>query len=151
MINMADRSIPLLVLVGYLEIMDSLNLVVFLHYMAHFDSRYMSAFFVGNGMNRAILTAISMLQRVGESPECVNRTLELNSSSAMAIQTEVIAVYPHPAFSIRVFFILVSVIVTFSGVSFTLLNYVSFSKRGAGSLRIGTSTWFLPNNPKHCT
>ncbi len=131
MTNMTERSVPLLVLVSYLGIMDSLSLVVFLPYMAHFDSRYMSAFFVGNGMNRVILTAISRLQGVGESPDCVNRTLDLNSSSEMTMPTEVIAVYPDPAFSIRVFFILVSIIITFSGVSFTLLNYASYFKKKA--------------------
>ncbi len=129
MTNMTERSVPLLVLVSYLGVMDSLSLVVFLPYMAHFDSRYMSAFFVGNGMNRVILTVISRLQGVGESPECINRTLYLNSSSDMTMPTEVIAMYPDPAFSIRVFFILVSVIITFSGVSFTLLNYVSYFKK----------------------
>ncbi len=129
LINMADRSVPLLVVVGYLGVMDSLSLVVFLPYMAHFDSRYMSALFVGNGMNRVILAPISMLQGVGDSPECVNRTLDLNSSSGITIQTEVLAVYPEPVFSIRVFFMLISVIVILSSVSFTLLNYASYFKK----------------------
>ncbi len=125
-----DHSIPMLVLMGMTSVLASLSLVVFLAYMAHYNSRYISAYFVGNGVSRVLLASAGMVQGVGERPECINQTLTVLNES-LPYNTSFgtrIAVYPEPNFSVGVFFIMVSGLACFSGVAFTLLQYHPYCK-----------------------
>ncbi len=129
-----ERSIPLLTLAGILGLVDTLSNVVFLPYMAHYKTQYMSAFFFGKGLTQIIPSLISMIQGIGEHPKCINHTKIIpnafnDTSMTNASYTMIIPVYPEPKFSIGVFFIIISAIMVLSAVSFALLHYLPHCKR----------------------
>ncbi len=130
-INGSECSLPLFINNAFLGLVDSLSLVVFLPYLADFDSQYMSAYFVGAGLNKIIPSGLSMLQGIDERPDCINRTtIYFNETTRSNVtQTVMVEVYPDPRFSVRVFFLVVAAIMTLSGVSFTLLHYLPYCKR----------------------
>ncbi len=122
-------SLPLMTLVAVLGLVDALSNVVFLPYMAHFRGEYMSAFFIGAGLNQILPALFSILQGVGEHPDCINQTLTVSNYSTMLNLTVLVPVYPEPRFSIRIFFVIISLFMAASGVSFALLHYLPYCQR----------------------
>ncbi len=126
-----EYSIPILTITVILGATDSVSGVVFLPYMAHFKTEYMSAFYLGAGLNKLIPSLLSMCQGLGESPDCINKTTIVFNKTTMFNVTKslVIPIYPEPNFSVRVFFLTVSAVMALSGVSFTLLHYLPYCQR----------------------
>ncbi len=126
-----EYSIPILTITVILGATDSMSSVVFLPYMAHFKTEYMSAFYLGTGLNKLIPSLLSMCQGIGERPDCVNQTTIVFNETTMSNVTKslVVPIYSEPNFSVRVFFVTVSAVMALSGVSFTLLHYLSYCQR----------------------
>ena len=125
-----EVSATILGLSAVLAFVDSLSGVVFLPYISVFRPQYITAFFVGEGLCQFIPSVISLIQGVGETPDCRNETrLLYNSSGDYNYTVDVIVpVYPDPRFSVQTFFIFMFGIMICSIVAFTLLHFLPYCK-----------------------
>ncbi len=126
-----EVSIAILSMTAILSTVDSLSSVVFLPYMSRFKSQYITAFFVGEGVCQLLPAIVSMIQGVGETPECRNTTVYVFNNDTGVNETEykVEAIYPDPRFSVRTFFIFISGVMICSGVSFTFLHFLPYCRK----------------------
>ncbi len=126
-----ERSIVLLALMACLSTVDCMTSVVFTPYMARFKSQYLTAFFLGEGVGAVLPAMLGVLQGVQEKPHCLNATeliLNQTTNQTITIQTTKPA-FPDPKFSIKVFFLIISAVMLLSGVAFTLIHFLPYSRR----------------------
>ncbi|CAG2101637.1 unnamed protein product [Medioppia subpectinata] len=83
--------------------------------MAHFKSKYLMSYLIGQGLSGLIPSIVAIIQGIGGNPECVAPTAGANTT---------IAHYPEPRFSVSVFFIFLLVMVLLSWFAFVLLNHL---------------------------
>ncbi len=126
-----EVSLPILTITAILSTVDSMSTVTFLPYMSRYRPQYITAFFVGEGVCHVMPAILSMIQGVGESPECRNQTVYFYNESTGLNHTyyQVEAVFPDPKFSVRAFFIFMSCVMLSSGVAFTLLHFHPYFKK----------------------
>ncbi len=136
-----ERSFVLLALSACLGTVDNMSVVVFAPYMARFKSQYLTAFFLGEGISGVLPAVLGVLQGVGEKPDCVNITEVVFNQTTNETLTywKFLPVFPDPRFSIRTFFLLISVIMFLSGVSFSLIHFLPYSKRAHSEAHPATS------------
>ncbi len=122
------HSLPLFLVVGITSIFATLSRVVFLPYMGNFSSVYISASTAGMAMSRALLGFLGLLQGLEEHRVCMNQTSAMENgwnriNESEEVQTHTTAIYPEPNFSVRTFFIIVSIQASLCGMSFFFLQY----------------------------
>ncbi|CAG2121184.1 unnamed protein product [Medioppia subpectinata] len=83
--------------------------------MAHFKSKYLMSYLIGQGLSGLIPSIVAIIQGIGGNPECVAPTAGANTT---------VAHYPEPRFSVSVFFIFLLVMVLLSWFAFVLLNHL---------------------------
>lgn len=115
-INGSKHSIAFLTLIGLLAFVDCTTSVLYLPFMAHFKSKYLMSYLIGQGLSGLIPSVVAIIQGIGGNPECVNVT----SSTTNTTKTE--AIYPEPRFSVGVFFIFLMIMVLMSWIAFIFLN-----------------------------
>lgn len=129
------HSVALVALTGVLALVDCTSSVVYLPFMAAFPPRYITAFYIGEGLSGLVPGLASIVQGVSGRPTCVNRTKTVHSTTGVHntmgvynttavhdILTELVPVYAEPLFSVAAFFVFLSVIVCFSGIAFVGLT-----------------------------
>ena len=113
-----SHSVALIALTGILALVDCTSSVVYLPFMAAFPSRYITAFYIGEGLSGLVPGLVGIAQGVGDSPKCVNKTAGDGDYSL----AELVPVYPEPLFSVAAFFVVLFVIMCFSGIAFAGLT-----------------------------
>lgn len=127
----SNHSIALMVLLFFSGLCSSLSNLVYLPYMARFSTRYISAYYLGNGLGGFIPGLIGLGQGLGGDPTCLNVTVLTNSScstgscSDSLSQYKLVPQYSPPRFSVQIYFIIVSCLLVASLISFYCLNYTS--------------------------
>ncbi|CAF3973379.1 unnamed protein product [Rotaria magnacalcarata] len=109
----SQRSIWLLTAIFSLSILDCTSSLVFFDYMKRFQSKYLTAVFLGEGLTAAIPTLLALAQGSMGDPICIEN---INS-------TGVQPVYPQPRFSVTVFLLLMTFIIIASLFAFMLLRW----------------------------
>jgi len=103
-----------LALVFFLASVDCSSRVLYLPFMAKFQSSYLTPYFIGEGMSSFVPSIFALVQGVGGNPECRNETI--NGTSV------IVAFIPEPLFSVEIFFSILLILTLLSGVAFFLLN-----------------------------
>ena len=113
-----QRSLPLLITVFSLAVLDCTSSLVFYDYMKRFKAKYLQAMFFGEGLTAVIPTFIAIIQGVGGEVQCLqnNQTLTMEP------------VYSEPRFSVSIFFYLVTGIICISLSAFMILRFTSIIK-----------------------
>ncbi len=132
-----EVSLAIMIIMFLLSSVDCLASVVFLPYLSRFGAQYLTAFLVGEGICQFLPAFVGIIQGVGESPDCQNRTVVAHNETTMMSNTsyQIVAVYPDPKFSVRAFFIMMFCVMVLSVVAFTLIHYLPyFKKKQLGNL-----------------
>ena len=131
-ISSVHRSVALLTLVSFAALSCCTSSVVFLPYMAHFPSIYISAYYFGQGLCGLIPGILGLSQSAGQETQCRNKT-GINNTGMMNlfdIQPSYTVYYSPPRFSVSAFFVLIAILLCISAVAFCCLNFV-FLRRTA--------------------
>ena len=109
----AQRSVYLLAGVFTLSLLDCSSSLIYFDYMKRFDSRYLTAVFLGEGLTGLPPSLLALIQGVGSEPLCA-----LNNSNDTVVQPK----FTEPRFSVTVFLFLIAGIIGLSLVAFLLLR-----------------------------
>lgn len=118
------HSVPLLGLSFLLSIVDCTSSVTFLPFMMRLHPRYLTTYFVGEGLSGLVPALVALIQGVGVV-HCENVTLSANTTainSTTAGSGELQAVYQPAKFSAQIFFLFLSAMMVVCLVAFVLLN-----------------------------
>jgi len=110
-----ETSLPLIIAVFCLAILDCTSSLVFCDFMRHFKAKYLSAMFFGEGLTATLPTLIAFAQGVGGEAQCFRNNQTGNFEP----------IYSKPRFSVSVFFYLVTGIIGISLFAFMLLRFTS--------------------------
>ena len=112
-----ERSVPLLLAVFALAILDCTSSLVFYDYMKRFQAKYLQAMFIGEGFTGTLPTLIAIVQGVGGEAKCV----PTNDTAVFR------PIYSKPRFGVSMFFYLVTGIIVISLLAFVLLRLTSLT------------------------
>ena len=121
-------SLGLIMMSGFLALVDCTSTVVYLPYLSQFKTIYSNAYFIGEFMGPLITGFLGLLQGVGGEPDCVNVTIPLiNETTGRNISTWVVeAIYQAPRFSVEVFMLFLFGMMVLSGIAFAFLHWAPF-------------------------
>lgn len=123
----APRSVALLLLTFFLSAVDCTSSVTFLPFMMGLKPRYLTTYYIGEGVSGLLPAIVALIQGVGvvhcvNGTKIVNQSLDSNfsdSSGTFSLQAE----YQPANFSAEGFFFFLSAMMLVCLVSFLLLNY----------------------------
>jgi len=124
-----EYSSALIALSFFLATVDCTSSLTFLPFMAYFPAKYMTAYYVGEGMSGFLPSIAALIQGVGgQSYTCGEQvtTRNLSTSTGEVVLRNITEIVPsyfstQPRFTIRAFFLFVSVMMLFSLASFAWL------------------------------
>ena len=128
------HSVALVSLTWLLALVDCTSSVVYLPFMAVFPPRYMTAFYIGEGLSGLAPGLAGLAQGVGGKPTCVNKTTTTHDTL-----TELVPVFVKPSFSVSIFFVFLFVVVCLSGIAFICLKTLPRCKLEMSRKRHGSS------------
>ena len=134
-INGSPHSVAFLLLAALLAIVDCTTSVLYMPFMAHYKSKYLMSYLIGQGLSGLIPSIVAIIQGlylsfhsylfqlvlfylsigVGGNPKCVNSTTEANKT---------VPEYPEANFSVEVFFVFLMIMVLISWLAFILLVHL---------------------------
>ncbi|XP_068567504.1 riboflavin transporter 2 [Cebidichthys violaceus] len=121
----APRSVALLVLTFFLATVDCTSSVTFLPFMMRLKARYLTTYYIGEGLSGLLPALVALIQGVGVV-HCINSTGSFNhtlNSSDSSVTFDLRAQYQPANFSAEVFFFFLSAMMLVCLVAFLLLNY----------------------------
>ncbi|XP_075962383.1 riboflavin transporter 2 [Anarhichas minor] len=121
----APRSVALLVLTFFLATVDCTSSVTFLPFMMRLKARYLTTYYIGEGLSGLLPALVALIQGVGVV-HCINSTGSFNNtlnSSDSSVTFDLRAQYQPANFSTEVFFFFLSAMMLVCLVAFLLLNY----------------------------
>lgn len=114
----AEHSTAFFIITFFLALVDCTSSVTFLPFMMQLPAKYITTFFIGEGLSGLIPGVIALAQGVGMA-KCVNSTgNHSNSEDLWSLQTE----YLPPNFSTEVFFIFLALMMCASMAAFIALK-----------------------------
>ncbi|XP_062848185.1 solute carrier family 52, riboflavin transporter, member 3-B [Trichomycterus rosablanca] len=119
------HSVALLALSFLLSVVDCTSSVTFLPFMMRLQPQYLTTYFVGEGLSGLIPAVVALIQGVGVV-HCKNSTAYANFSmdnSSLVFSDELEAHYQPANFSVKVFFIFLSAMMTVCLIAFLMLNH----------------------------
>jgi len=121
----APRSVALLVLTFFLATVDCTSSVTFLPFMMRLQPRYLTTYYIGEGLSGLLPALVALIQGVGVV-NCINGTRSLDhtlNSSDSSVTFDLQAQYQPANFSAEVFFFFLSAMMLVCLAAFLLLNY----------------------------
>ncbi|CAL9705344.1 unnamed protein product [Knipowitschia caucasica] len=118
------HSVPLLVLIFLLSVVDCTSSVTFLPFMMRLHPQYLTTYFAGEGLSGLVPALVALIQGVGVV-HCENVTLSANTTAINSTTVgtgELQASYQPATFSAQIFFIFLSMMMVVCLVAFILLN-----------------------------
>lgn len=119
------RSTAFFILIFFLSLVDCTSSVTFLPFMMQLPNKYITSYFIGEGLSGFLPGLVALAQGVGMS-SCV-KMYETNFSEPVLENFTVITQYLPPNFSTEVFFSILTLMMIISLSSFILLNHVSWT------------------------
>ncbi|XP_056106672.1 riboflavin transporter 2 [Rhinichthys klamathensis goyatoka] len=122
-----ECSLPLLLLIFFISIVDCTSSVTFLPFMAQLKAEYLMTYYIGEGLSGLVPALMAMVQGVGVM-ECVNASQILRSNETHLNESERDANYLVPQyqpanFSVEAYFFFLAAMMVVCLVAFLLLNY----------------------------
>ncbi|KAI5610298.1 solute carrier family 52, riboflavin transporter, member 3-A, partial [Silurus asotus] len=117
------RSMAFFIITFFLSLVDCTSSVTFLPYMMQLPNKYITTYFIGEGLSGFLPGVVALAQGVGMA-KCVDVPDPLsNLSKAAHENTTLEAQYLHPNFSTEIFFSFLVVMMVISLGAFVLLNH----------------------------
>ncbi|XP_044154253.1 solute carrier family 52, riboflavin transporter, member 3 [Bufo gargarizans] len=137
------HSTGFLILTFFLSLVDCTSSVTFLPFMMQLQPKYITTYFIGEGLSGLIPGLLSLVQGVGMI-KCVNYTRNENTTQAWPNSTDgdyyIETQYLPANFSVQVFWFLLSIMMVFCLVAFFFLTRVSKEDSSNVSLLQSTVT-----------
>jgi riboflavin transporter 2 len=112
---------------------DGTSTVTFLPYISErFGKEYIIANYIGESFSALIPSIIALIQGIGNEMGCVNETLSLNLSANISNGFETVGLKPvplRPRFSVSVYFIIISIILFTSCLSFLFIDCSKYVRK----------------------
>ncbi|XP_066930977.1 solute carrier family 52, riboflavin transporter, member 3-A-like isoform X2 [Clytia hemisphaerica] len=129
LIGGTSYSSALIGLSFFLALVDCTSSLTFLPFMAYFPAKYMTAYYIGEGMSGFLPSIIALIQGIGGQSYTCNSHTNLKNitliSGNMVLRNVTESVpyyyYSEPRFSTRIFFICIGIMMLVSLASFVLL------------------------------
>lgn len=118
----ALHSVALLSLSFLLSVVDCTSSVTFLPFMMRLQPQYLTSYFVGEGLSGLIPALVALIQGVGVV-QCKNATANANFSMINYTSSELVAHYQPANFSVQIFFLFLSTMMSVCLGAFVMLNY----------------------------
>ncbi|GFR77497.1 solute carrier family 52, riboflavin transporter, member 3 [Elysia marginata] len=127
-----ERSTGLLLINFFLAVGDCTSSVCFYAYMSLMKPQYIASLLLGEGLSGFLPGMLALIQGAGEV-HCVNGSSVVNHTypNGTIYNVTEYTVYPQyeqPLFSVRVYFIVVSVMIALSAIAFVVLNKWSYCR-----------------------
>ncbi|KAK2887437.1 hypothetical protein Q8A67_015665 [Cirrhinus molitorella] len=127
MVQGVKRSVPLMLLIFFISIVDCTSSVTFLPFMTQLKAEYLMTYYVGEGLSGLVPALVAMVQGVGVM-ECINASqiLRFNETHLNSSERDTNYLVPHyqPAnFSVEAYFFFLTAMMVVCLVAFLLLNY----------------------------
>ncbi|KAG7317221.1 hypothetical protein KOW79_019519 [Hemibagrus wyckioides] len=120
-----ERSVYLLILTFFISTVDCTSSVTFLPFMMQLKSKYLTTYYIGEGLSGLIPAVVALIQGVG-AMQCVNGTQNFNLSETIngsMDSTDYLKPHYLPAnFSAKAFFFFLAAMMFVCLVAFFLLN-----------------------------
>lgn len=113
----ASRSTAFFIITFFLSLVDCTSSVTFLPFMMQLPAKYITTYYIGEGLSGFIPGVVALAQGVGIA-KCVNSSETAGNTTTWAIHTE----YLPPNFSPRVFFFFLAAMMCISLAAFIALN-----------------------------
>ncbi|CAF0871496.1 unnamed protein product [Brachionus calyciflorus] len=114
-----SRSIYLYIFNFSLSMLDSLSTVTFLPYIGeHFSKEYIIPNYIGESLSALIPGVLSIIQGIGHPEECFDNNTSNGNYTLIEERVK-------PNFSVRIYFILLSILIAICLVSFCLIHFTS--------------------------
>ncbi|KAJ3608697.1 hypothetical protein NHX12_023227 [Muraenolepis orangiensis] len=117
----APRSVALLALTFFLSTVDCTSSVTFLPFMMRLKPRYLTTYYIGEGLSGLLPALVALVQGVGVV-DCVNGTASARTANG-TVTYELEARYQPANFSAEVFFFFLSAMMLVCLAAFLLLNH----------------------------
>lgn len=118
-ITVWNTSLPFFILTTISALVDCTSSVLYFPFVSKFKLGYLRSLLIGEALSGLIPSMVALIQGVGGNPSCVNVTV--NGT------TKIETVYPEPLFSVNAFFVLISIILFVSWMSFFALRHTSIA------------------------
>lgn len=113
----APHSTAFFIITFFLSLVDCTSSVTFLPFMMQLPAKYITTYFIGEGLSGFIPGVVALAQGVGIA-KCVNSTGNHTGDSTWSLHTE----YLPPNFSTEVFFFFLAAMMSISLAAFVALN-----------------------------
>ncbi|KAM6924620.1 solute carrier family 52, riboflavin transporter, member 3-A [Xenentodon cancila] len=113
----ASHSTAFFIITFFLSLVDCTSSVTFLPFMMQLPAKYITTFFIGEGLSGFIPGVVALAQGVGIS-KCVNSSQNHTNWGMWSLQTE----YLQPNFTTEVFFFFLAAMMCVSFAAFVALN-----------------------------
>ncbi|XP_071966897.1 solute carrier family 52, riboflavin transporter, member 3 [Engystomops pustulosus] len=130
------HSTGFLILTFFLSVVDCTSSVTFLPFMMQLQPKYITTYFIGEGLSGLIPGLLSLIQGVGMI-KCVNVTQNENETLAWLNATDdyhIVTQYLPANFSVQIFLFLLSIMMVFCLVAFFFLTRQSQKDSSSTSL-----------------
>ena len=118
------HSTALLVLEFFLALVDCTSSVAFFPFIANFKEKYMTSYFIGEGLSGLLPSLVALGQGAGVV-DCINKTIQnstfQNGTWENYTENMVIPQYQQPNFPPQDFFLFLFIMTLLSGIAFILL------------------------------
>ena len=132
----SEHSVPLIFLSFLLSLVDCTSSLVYLPYVSLFDTSYVSALFVGEGLSGVVPALLGVVQGVGFSrgEEGVNGSSDITNDGATLVDlfsqnNTTIKTATQTRFGVDVFFIIIAFLLLLSLNSFLLIHFAKYFKQ----------------------
>ncbi|KAA0710225.1 Riboflavin transporter 2 [Triplophysa tibetana] len=123
-----DRSVPLLLLTFFISIVDCTSSVTFLPFMMQLKTKYLTTYYIGEGLSGLVPALVAMVQGVGVM-DCVNASQILGSNETLLQRVNasddveyLVPQYQPANFSVEAYFFFLTAMMVVCLVAFVLLN-----------------------------
>lgn len=118
------HSSALLILEFFLALVDCTSSVAFFPFIANFKEKYMTSYFIGEGLSGLLPSLVALGQGAG-IVDCINKTAHKsvfeNDTWENSTESKIIPQYQQPNFPPQDFFLFLFIMTLLSGIAFTLL------------------------------
>ncbi|TRY88253.1 hypothetical protein DNTS_022633, partial [Danionella cerebrum] len=127
-----ERSIPLLLLIFFISIVDCTSSVTFLPFMTQLQPEYLMTYYIGEGLSGLVPALMAMVQGVGVM-DCVNASQFQNETHLNTSEKDanyLVPIYQQANFSVEAYFFFLTAMMGVCLVAFLLLNHLPAVARG---------------------
>ncbi|XP_012258500.2 riboflavin transporter 2-like [Athalia rosae] len=114
--NGRDHSVVMLIIVFISSVVNSSSSIIFMPYLRNFDKKYLTSYYLGEGLSGTVPSIIALFQGVGGDSSC-------KTEAPLSNEPHIVNA-PKPNFPPSIYFLILSILLVFCASAFWLLEYL---------------------------